>query len=414
MASSRSPIIAALDVGSSKMSCAVAVAEPGGYRIIGAATRRAHGLRKGAITDMEAAESAIRSVVDMAERNAKTEIREVYVSLSGGTPASHTVGVEIAAPDRAIDDRDVQRLLRQAGARSEPGERAVLHAIPVGFALDGQTSISDPRGMVGRRLGVNVHIATASSAAQRNLENCVMRADLAPADLVAGAYAAGLGALTWDERDLGTTVVDLGAGVTKVGMFREGNLVHIDCIAIGGAHVTNDVARILATSIEGAERLKTTRGGVYVGPQDDEVTIPVPSVGDGWTGGSNQMPLSLLIGVIRPRVEEILETVRERIDSSGHAAMAGRKIVLTGGGSLLTGIDRLAQDILNKPVRIARPQGVSGMPEAMDNPAHTALAGCLAFAGRRLEARAQLSAAVPAQQRGGSIARFGRWLRENF
>lgn len=414
MASSRSPIIAALDVGTSKVACAVAVAEPGGHRILGAATKKAHGLRKGVVTDMEAAEAAIRAAVDIAERMAQVEISDVFVSLSGGNPASHTVGVEITAPDRPIDSHDVQRLLRQAGARSEPGERTVLHAIPVGFSLDGDAGIADPRGMVGRRLGVDVHITTAASFAQRNLEMCVSRAHLMPADMVAGAYAAGLGALTWDERDLGTAVVDLGAGVTKIGMFRDGNLVHVDSIAIGGAHVTNDVARILATSIDAAERLKTTRGGVYVGPQDDDVTIPVPSIGDGWTNAANQMPLSLLIGVIRPRVEEIFETVRERIESSGHATMAGRKIVLTGGGSLLSGIDRLAHDILDKPVRIARPQNMSGLPEAMDSPAYSALAGCLAFAGRRMEARAQLSAAEQSRRSAGGIARFGRWLKENF
>ncbi|WP_417513950.1 cell division protein FtsA [Minwuia sp.] len=414
MASSRSPIIAALDVGSSKVACAVATPHNGGHRILGAATKRAHGLRKGVVTDMDAAEAAIRAAVDIAERMAQTEIDEVFVSLSGGFPASHTVGVEITAPDRPIDDQDVRRLLRQAGAKSEPGERSVLHAIPVGFSLDGASGIGDPRGMVGRRLGVDVHIATAASFAQRNLEMCVGRAHLRPADLIAGAYAAGLGALTWDERDLGTAVVDLGAGITKIGMFRDGNLVHVESVPIGGAHITNDVARILATSIEAAERLKTTRGGVFVGPQDDDETIPVPAIGDGWTEASSQMPLSLLIGVIRPRVEEIFETVRERIESSGHAAMAGRKIVLTGGGSLLSGIDRLAHDILDKPVRVARPLNVTGLPEAMSSPAYTTLVGCLAFADRRLEARAQLHAVSESQRRGGGIARFGRWLRENF
>ncbi|WP_416899915.1 MAG: cell division protein FtsA [Minwuia sp.] len=413
MASVRSSIVAALDVGSSKVSCAIAAPHGEGHRVLGAAMKKAYGLRKGVVTDMEAAEAAIRAAVDIAERMAGTQVDEVFVTLSGGSPASHTVGVEVTAPDRPIDDHDVRRLLRQAGARSEPGERSVLHAIPVGFSLDGESGIADPRGMVGRRLGLDVHIATAASFAQRNLEACVSRAHLRPADLIAGAYAAGLGALTDDERNLGTAVVDLGAGVTKIGMFRDGNLVHVDSVPIGGAHITNDVARILATSIDAAERLKTTRGGVFVGPQDDDTTIPVPAIGDGWTEAANQMPLSLLIGVIRPRAEEIFETVRERIESSGHAAMAGRKIVITGGGSLLSGIDRLAHDILDKPVRVGRPQNITGLPEAMSGPAHTALTGSLCFADRRLEARARLDAPVDSGRRGG-FARIGRWLRENF
>lgn len=415
MASSRSHIIAALDVGSAKVACVVARPGEDGYRVLGAGTRRAHGLRKGVVTDMDAAEAAIRAAVDTAEKMAGIAIDEVFVVLSGGYPASHMVGVEVAAPDRPIGDHDVQRLLKQAGARSEPGERSVLHAIPVGFSLDGAGGIHDPRGMEGRRLGVDVHIVTAATSAQRNLDICIGRAHLTPVDLVAGAYAAGLGALTWDERDLGAVAVDIGAGVTKIGIFRDGHLIHVDSVPIGGAHVTNDIARILATSIDAAERLKTTRGGVFVGPHDDDETIPVPAIGDGWTeSASSRMPLSLLIGVIRPRVEEILETVRERIESSGHAAMAGRKIVLTGGGSLLSGIDRLAHDILDKPVRIGRPQNVTGLPEAMLSPAYCALAGSLAFADRRLEARAQLAGGPAAQRRSGGLVRIGRWLRENF
>lgn len=414
MAHGRSQIVTALDVGSSKVACAVAQPLDDGYRVLGAGTRRAHGLRQGVVTDMDAAEAAIRAVVDTAEKMAGIAVDEVFVSLSGGHPASHIVGVEVAAPDRPIADHDVRRLLQQAGARAEPGERSVLHAVPVSFSLDGAGGIRDPRGMVGRRLGVDVHIVTAAAGAQKNLEISVERCMLRPADLVSGAYAAGLGCLSWDERDLGAAVVDLGAGVTKIGIFRDGTLVHVDTVPIGGAHITNDVARILATSIEAAERLKTTRGGVYVGPNDDNETIPVPAIGEGWTEGAGRMPLSLLIGIIRPRVEEILETVRERIESSGHAAIAGRKVVLTGGGALLNGIDRLAHDILDKPIRIGRPRGLGGLPAAMSGPDYSTLAGAIAFAERRLEARADAQAPIAGTGRPGRFVRFGRWLRENF
>lgn len=415
MAYSRSQIIAALDVGSSKVACVVAQPIDDGYRVLGAGTRRAQGLRQGVVTEMDAAEAAIRAAVDTAEKMAGITIEEIFVSLSGGHPSSQYVSVEMTAPDRPIDDHDVRRLLQQAGARTEPGERTVLHAIPMNFTLDGASGIRDPRGMAGCRLGVDVHVVSAAAGAQRNLEMCVERCMLRPADLIASTYASGLGCLSWDDRDLGSAVVDLGAGVTKIGIFREGALIFADTIPMGGMHVTNDLARILATTIEAAERLKTTRGGVYVGPADDEEMVPVPGLGESWNEGAGRMPLSLLIGIIRPRVEEILETVRERIDSSGHAAIAGRKVVLTGGGSLLTGIDRMAHDILDMPVRIGRPISLSGLPDAMSGPAYTTLAGAVAFAERRLEARAEPTAGGGAgTMRAGRFARFGRWLKENF
>ena len=244
MANGRSQFIAALDVGSSKISCAVAQPLDDGYRVLGAASRRAEGLRRGVITDMDAAEAAIRDVVDQAEQRAGVALEDVFVSLSGGMPSSHVAEVEIAAPDRPITDQDVRRLLQLAGTREEQGERSVLHAIPVGFALDGETGIQDPRGMVGRRLSARVHLLSAAQGAQRNLKMCIERCLLRPVDLVAAPYAAGLGCLSWDARDLGSVVIDLGAGVTKIGIFRSGTLIFADAIPIGSAHITNDIASI--------------------------------------------------------------------------------------------------------------------------------------------------------------------------
>jgi len=413
MAVSRSQVLTVLDVGTSKTACLIAIAEPGGFRVLGAAAKRTYGVRRGGITDMDAVEDTIRATVAAAEKNAEIHVEEVFVALSGGAPASQTVRVEISLSDKPIGDGDVHRLLRQAGARSEPGERSVLHVVPVAYSLDGSPNIADPRGMYGRRLGVEVHMASASSAMQTSLDACVRRAMLRPADLISGGYASGLGGLTTDEQELGTTVVDLGAGVTKLAMFEQGNLVHLESVPIGGSHVTNDIARILSTSIDGAERLKVTRGGVFVGPRDDDEIIDVPPIGEGWGVDAKPMPLSLLIGVIRPRVEEIFETVRERIDSSGYGPIAGRKVVLTGGGSMLNGIERLAHDMLDRPVRRGRPMNVSGLPESMQGPAYAALVGCLGFAQRRTWARQRLAADNDNQRRASGLFRFGRWLKEN-
>ncbi len=185
-------------------------------------------------------------------------------------------------------------------------------------------------------------------------------------------------------------------------------------LPIGSAHITNDIASIPGLTLAFAERLKTRHGSLFVGPNDDDVTVALPSFVEGWTDGTGQMALSLLTGIIRPRVEEIFETVQEIIDSSGHAAIAGRNVVLTGGGSLLTGIDALARDILDRPVSLGRPIGLDGLKKDMSGPDFTTLAGTIAFAERRLEARHAVDVPAALPGRVGRMIRLGRWLRENF
>lgn len=412
MVSQKANIVAAVDVGSSKVACVIAEKSGSEYRVVGAATRRAHGLRYGVVTDMAAAENTIRATVDAAEKMAGERVDRVFTVIAGGAPSSHTVGVEIEAPDREIGNADVYRLLRQAGARTEPGDRTVLHAIPVSFSLDGAQGIVDPRGMAGRRLGVDVHVVTVADGARRNLAMCIERCMLKPEAMVTGPYAAGLGCLDADELALGAAVVDLGAEVTKIGIFSHNSLIHTDTFTIGGSHVTRDIATLLSTTYDEAERLKTTRGSALNGPRDDETAINVQSLGTHWTQGAPTMPLSVVNGVIRPRIEEILETVRECIDSSGYPSLA-RKVVLTGGGSQLTAIDRIAAEILEKPVRLGRPQNdmLGALPLSMTEPEFSALTGAMRFAERRLEN--MIEEAKPTRPT-GRIARLGRWLKENF
>jgi len=414
MAGARNGLIVALDVGSTKVCCFVARADGnGGVRVIGIGHQVSHGLRAGTVLDMEAVEGCIRSAVDAAERMARDTVERVVLSLSGGRPASHTINVEVAISGHEISATDLTRALHQARglASEQAGERQIVHAIPAGYAIDGTPGYRDPRGMFGSRLGVNLHAISAAPGAIRNLRLTTERCHLEVEALVLSPYAAGLSTLVEDETDLGVTLIDMGGGTTSLAVFYDGHLVHADVIPVGGGHVTSDIARGLSTPTRSAERLKTLYGSAIAGPADDGDMVAVPQIGESGANAIHHVPRSMLIGIIQPRIEETLELVRDRLHASGFARVAGRRAVLTGGASLLTGARELAARILDKQVRIGRPLRIQGLAEATDGPAFAVCAGLLAHAVRERHALPVVPQGAVAA---GRLARLGRWLRENF
>ncbi|WP_341705000.1 cell division protein FtsA [Ferrovibrio sp.] len=413
MAVSRSGLIAALDVGSSKVCCFIARADAGTLRVIGIGHQLSRGLRNGNVIDMDGAEQSIRAAVETAERMCGETIRDVYVSINAGNPQSLTVGVEVAIDGHEVTEHDVGLVLDQGRRHEHPGDREVIHSIPVGYTIDGSRGIKDPRGMACERLGVNMHIITAGAGPLRNLSTCVARGHLRIAGRVVAPFAAGLACLVEDEMDLGVTLIDMGGGTTSLAVFYDGQLVHVDVVPLGGAHVTNDIARGLSTPLAHAERLKTLYGTVLPSPSDDTETIDVPQVGETDEHAHNQVPRSILTGIIKPRLEETLEQVRERLAQSGFEKLAGRRVVLTGGASQLQGVRELAARILDKQVRLGRPIRVGGLAEATGGPAFSACAGLLSYAQQQgAERMIRLPEPEPAPH--GAIARIGRWLRANF
>jgi cell division protein FtsA len=410
----KNELIGALDVGSTKVCCFIARAEgEAQLRVVGIGHKASKGIRSGAVTDMEGAEESIRAAVEDAERMAGETIRGVVVNLACGQPASHTVGVEVAIAGQEVGDADLKRILDQAQVRDTPGEREAIHAIPTEYTLDGVGRIPNPRGLRGSRLGVGVHVVTAASGPLRNLRACVERADLEVAAQVVSPYAAGLATLVADEIDLGVTLVDMGGGVTTLSVFYGGSLVHSESIALGGTHVTNDIARGLSTPTAHAERIKTLYGSAIASPSDATEVIDVPQVGESDLESAHHIPRSMLVGIIQPRIEEILEMVRERLERSGFAERAGRRVVLTGGACQLQGVRELASRLLDKQVRIGRPIRLTGLAEAAAGPAFATCAGLLAYAARApFEAvRAMGPDALGGR---GPFGKFGQWLKRNF
>ncbi|MDJ0686384.1 MAG: cell division protein FtsA [Alphaproteobacteria bacterium] len=407
-------IVAALDVGSFKVCCFIAEArDDGTLRVIGMSHQASAGVKQGVIVDMELAQQAISSAVHAAEQMAGVQVRDVTVSLTGGAPVTQTLRREMTIGGGAVKDVDVRRLLHDCRAGAQLEGRQLIHAIPVGYSIDGSPTTLDPRGMHGQMLGVRMTVVSAAASTVRNLLTCVARCHLEVRDLVVAPYAAGLAALVEDERDLGATVVDIGAGVTALAVFYEGAAIHMDVIPVGGRHVTNDISQGLHTRIDHAERLKTLYGNAVRSTTDDEEMIDVVQIGEEQDAAGLQAPRSHLTGIIAPRTEEILEMVKRRLDQSGVAGVAGQRMILTGGAAQLPGIREVATHILGKQVRVGRPLRLSGLAEATGGPAFATAAGLLMFAvDDRGEAR---GAEVKKQSaKVGAFGKIGGWLRDNF
>ncbi len=424
----RSTVIAVLDVGSSKIACVIARLTPAAgddaealpnrthtVRIIGIGHQRARGIRSGAITDLDAAEQAIRLAVDTAERMAGVTIDSLIVNVSCGRLASETFSTMVACAGPEVVEHDIARVLAAGRAHSVSEGRTVVHSLPIGYALDGGRGIRDPRGMLGRDLGVDMHIVTADAAPLDNLELCINRCHLSIAARVATPYASGLATLVDDEADLGVVAIDLGAATTTMAVFLDGQFIHADGIPIGAHHITTDIARGLSTPVDEAERLKTMQGSALVTTSDEREVVLVPPLGDEDHDVPNQMPRSALNRIIRARVEETLELCRDRLNASGFASLVGRRVVLTGGGSQLTGLTETARRILARNVRLGRPLGVSGLPETARGPALSAAVGLLIYPQiGRIEHVASRVPAAAATGTGGYFSRVGRWIRESF
>ncbi len=329
----RTGLIAALDVGSTKICCLIAQAtNNGSIRVSGVGHQASQGIKNGAITDMASAQNAILTAVSAAEEMAGERIREVILSVSGGNIRSRIFSTEQSISGREVNETDVRRLLARAGNLSFPTDQELLHCLPVGYTADGTRGIRDPRGIFADQLSVNVHLVTARAAALRNLSTCIERCHLDVECVVVGPYASGLACLVEDEIDLGATIIDLGGGTTSVAVFYDSAMIFADSIAVGGQHVTNDIARCLSTPLIQAERMKTLYGSAIISPSDEREVIDVPLIGEQSTAHPNHVPRSLLNGVIRPRMEEIFEMVRAKLDQAGVTKTAGQRLVITGGG----------------------------------------------------------------------------------
>lgn len=422
-------VIALLDLGTTKIGCLILRFEGqnamvnlagqspltghGGFRIIGAATTRSRGIRFGEIETMSESESAVRTVIQAAQKMADTRVDHVIVAYAGGAPRSYGLAGQVDIMTPTVTGQDVAQSMASAQMPDIGEGRSVLHAQPVNFVLDGKSGLSDPRGQSGQTLATDLHLVTTEDDALQNLLYCVARCDLEVADVVSAPYAAGLSALVEDNQEMGAACIDFGGGGTGVSIFMKKRMIYTDCIKMGGDHVTSDISMGLQIPLPAAERLKTFYGGLVATGVDNRDMIGIGGDTGDWEHDRRQVSRSELIGIIRPRVEEILEGVAASLDGAGFEYMPNRQVVLTGGGSQLPGLDELCARMLGYPVRLGRPIRVPGLPQAATGPAFSTAVGLALHAANPqtevwdYETPAEDLSARP-------ILRALKWFRENW
>ena len=376
-------LITALDIGSSKVSALIALAPEDGseLQVLGTGQRESKGVKRGYVADMERSEAAIREAVEQAERIARTNIEDVWVSFAAGGLVSTLASVEVDLGGHRIEQHDIDELLAAGRGQIDPDGRMVLHAQPTLYTIDGLQGTKTPLGLHADRLAVDIHVVAAEASPVRNIDLVVRSAHLEVKSIVASPIAAGTACLSDEERDIGVALVEYGAGVTNVSLFAGGMLVGLASIPMGAADITDDIASAFGTRRADAERLKTFYGSAMASPRDNHEMLDIVPVAGTETGIDRpQISRAQLIAVIRQQLEKWLGAVSQTLKTLGFTARAGRQIVLTGGGAELKGMAEYAQGAIGQPVRVGRPRGIAGLPDAHSGPAFSTLAGLVMYA----------------------------------
>lgn len=410
-----------LDIGTSKVACLIAAVDEDGrstssgagpaVRVLGVGHQRSQGVKAGVITDLDQAEQAARAAIAQAERMAGVMLEEVRVSVTCGRLQSQSFTAKAEVESGVVSDADFNRLLAAGQAYAQRDGRTLVHLNEVAVRLDGAPGMHDPRGMAAQSMAMDLHAVTADEAPLRNLVLVVERCYLAASSLTPAPFASAIATTSPEERALGVTVVDIGGGTTTLAMFAERRFLHAASSPMGGNQITLDIARALHTPLAEAERIKALYGTVVSAPSDEHDVFSYPSTGEE-EGEMQRMTRAELADVIRPRVRAIVQQVRDVLDRSEVARFAGRSIVLTGGTSQLVGIADLAAHELGRPVRVARPQPVSGLPPVVSSPAFSTTVGLLLAETPELAGRIAFRDRDPAPA--GYLERVGTWLREGF
>jgi cell division protein FtsA len=422
-------VIAILDVGTSKIACLIlrfdgleetreadgvgSMAGQSNFRVIGAATTKSRGVRFGEIAVMNETERAIRTAVQAAQKMANVRVDHVIACFSGAEPRSYGLAGEVELQDSVVTEQDVARVMASCDVPDIGEGREVIHAQPVNFALDHRTGMADPRNQIGNRLACDLHLLSVEASVVQNLLYCIKRCDLDLAGIAASSYVSGISSLVEDEQELGAACIDMGGGSTGLSIFMKKHMIFADCVRLGGDHVTADIAKGLQVPLVVAERIKTKHGGVQATGMDDREMIEIGGDSGDWDKDRRQISRTELIGIIRPRVEEILEDVRVRLDVAGFDSLPSQQIVLTGGASQIPGLDGLASRILGQRVRMGRPLRVQGLPQAATGAAFASTVGLCLFAAHPQDEWWDFD--IPAERYPArSLKRAFKWFKDNW
>jgi len=374
-------VLVGLDIGTTKTTVIVGEITETGIDIIGIGTSPAKELRKGLVVNIESTVEAIKRAVEEAEHMSGCRINSAYVGIAGShVKGQNSLGI-VAIKGREVGEEDVQRAIEASKAIAIPVDREILHTLPQGYVVDGQDGIRDPVGMSGVRLEAKVHIVTGAVPSIQNIVKSVNRVGLDIDDIVLEQLAASEAILSSDEKDLGVALIDIGGSTTGIAIFSEGSIKHTAILPVGGNYLTSDIATGLRTPFNDAERIKIRYGCAVTARIPKEEIIEVPSVGG---REDRQVSRQILGRIVEPRMEEILNLALKEIVRSGYEDLLAAGVVLTGGTALLSGINEMAEQIFDMPVRRGNPTGVGGLCDVVNSPAYTVGVGLIVYGSKQI------------------------------
>jgi cell division protein FtsA len=410
------PLIAALDIGSSKVSALIVTRDDDGrLRVLGTGQRESRGVKRGYVTDMEASEVAVREAVEIAERISGVTIDQVWASFGAGGLVSDIANVEVELGGHQVEQSDVTELLSAGQSAIDRGGQVVLHAHPALYTLDGVEGVKQPIGLHADRLGVDIHVIAADPAPLRNIDYVIRSAHLGVKRIVASPVTAALACLTEEERELGVALVEMGAEVTNVSLHAGGMLVGLRSIPLGAKDITDDIACAFGVQRRDAERLKCFYGSAMTSPRDNHEMIDAVPIGADDGAEPTRITRAQLMTVIRQQVEDLTNRIDEALKSLGFSGPVGRQVVLTGGGAELKNIADYMQGVLGRAVRVGRPRTITGLPEAHSGPAFSTLVGLAMLAGSESDdLRDIFKASRPAKTSTGFVGRMIEALKQAY
>jgi cell division protein FtsA len=376
----RNNIVVGLDIGTSKVCAVVGEMTEQGVEIIGVGSHISQGLRKGVVINIESTVESIKKAVEEAGMMAGCEINSVFTGIAGGHIKGFNSHGIVAVKNKEVSPRDVERVIDAAKAVAIPMDREVLHILPQDYIIDEQDGIKEPLGMSGVRLEAKVHIVTGAVTSAQNIVKCCNRTGLNVADIVLEPLASAEAVLTEEEKELGVALVDMGGGTTDIALFHDGAVKHTAVLAIGGNHLTSDIAAGLRTPIAEAERIKVRYGFARTSMVTKDERVDVPSVGG---RSSRTITRQILCEIIEPRLDEIFQLFRREIVKSGYEGCLSSGVVLTGGSTLLPGMIEMAEEVLGMPARLGLPMHVHGLTDVIASPIYATGVGLVLYGMKR-------------------------------
>jgi len=404
--------VAALDIGSSKVCCIIAkISRDKRINVVGYGYNASKGIKNGIITDLNQATLSVCNAVETAEQMANERIDRVIVNISGDKIKSVIKSANISiSKNRPISENDINKVIEKGIHKINVEGNELIHCLPMSYKCDNGEEIKDPRNIYGENLSVDILLGLIPEIMFRNVETVIENSHLEIAEKAFSAYASGLTCLVEDEMEIGSTIIDIGGGTTSICSFKHGHPTYFAALPVGGNNVTNDIAWGLTTSFTHAERLKTLHGCAFMTSKDKEESINVYPVGEEDDSSIKQVPKAELI---TPRIEETFELVNQKLSEQGLKNISSHRVVLTGGGSNLSGIRDVAAMILDKQVRLGKPRNILNLPDNLYNPAFSTAVGLLLFALNYTEKKPG-KIINKAPHNGSSFSKIFGWMKQNF